>query len=72
MCNREMPGFIHGIQVISSQAVILIKTVVLTVWKIKGLDAMSRIACSVQDFNDELKTDENINEKKLHYFLRWI
>ena len=46
----------------------LIKTVVFTAWKINGLDAMSRISCSVQDFKIELKIEENINKKKIHYF----
>ena len=49
-----------------------IKTVVFTAWKIKGIEAMSRISCSVQDFKNELKTEENINKKKIYYCLRWI
>ena len=58
----------RGIKVISSQAVILSKLLFSQYEKLR--DAMSRIVCSVQDFKDELKTEENINKKKIHYFLR--
>ena len=70
MFNREIPGFIHGIKVISSQAVILSKLLFSPCEKLRDCDAMSCIACSVQDFKNELKTEENINKEKIHYFVR--
>ena len=69
MFNREIPGFIHEIKVISSQTVILSKLLFSQCEKLRELKPGHVFLCSVQDFKKKLQTQEIINKKKIIIFL---
>lgn len=60
--NHDVPGFIHRVKVISSQAVINIKSVIFTMWK---LQAAIILKAATKIWEKPVKKQGKCNEQKI-------